>query len=99
MLEILAALERFLDCRTAQTEDVARRIEEVQACYRGKGITLPASPVEGRAVIERAYAQVLADPGVLTIFQRTSFVLDLTQMYISLGGDPLDLGRQATWPV
>lgn len=93
ILDILAAIGRFLDCRTSQTDDVATRINEIQVCYHSKGISLPVSPSEGRALIEQTYILVLADPGDLTIFERTSFLLDLTQMYMELGGNPLDLGK------
>ena len=93
ILDILAAIGRFLDCRISQTDDVATRVNEIQMCYHGKGMSLPASPAEGRALIEQTYILILADPGVLTVFERTSFLLDLTQMYIELGGNPLDLGQ------
>lgn len=93
MLVAIDHLRKFLGCQEPLPEDIATAVRVVHECFTAGGIPSDADPAEGRAIIEKTYLAILADPGVLTLVERTGFLLDLTQMYIELGGNPLDLGH------
>jgi hypothetical protein len=92
VLSILSNLRAYLACGGDTREDLQSTIESLRECYYAQGLPRGADLACGRSLVENLYVQILADPGVLTPTERTRFLLDLTQMYIALGGNPLELG-------
>jgi hypothetical protein len=92
-LTILANLQKYLECNEEPVDDVHKAALSLQECYYARGVPADADPAVGRALIDDLYSATFADPGSLAPEERTRLLLDLTQMYITVGGNPLDLGN------